>query len=113
LQILFGGGPAERAALEPARQAGFPVSAGVPLLVTGGLMKLSTLIMGGDTGFLHLAVALGKRVLMLIKRSGPGATIPYPHPDWIIEPPAGLTLKQIELEQVLKAATRVFDEYRV
>jgi ADP-heptose:LPS heptosyltransferase len=39
LQVLFGGGPAERAALEPVGQAGFPVSAGVPFLVTGGLMN--------------------------------------------------------------------------
>jgi ADP-heptose:LPS heptosyltransferase len=111
-QILFGGGPAEQAALEPVRQAGFPVSAGVPLLVTGGLMKLSTLVMGGDTGLLHLAVALGQRVLMLMKRSGPGATIPYSHPDWIVEPPAGLTLKQFELDSVLKAAASVLDEPR-
>jgi len=36
VQVLFGGGPSERAALEPVHQAGFPVSAGVPLLVTGG-----------------------------------------------------------------------------
>ena len=110
VQILFGGGPSERAALEPVHQAGFPVSAGVPLLVTGGLMKLSSLIVGGDTGALHLAVALGKRVLMLIKRSGPGATIPYSHPDWIVEPPAGAMLKQLEPEQVLAAGTRALSE---
>ena len=109
-QILFGGGPAERAALEPVCQAGFPVSAGVPFLVTGGLMKLSSLILGGDTGALHLAVAMGKRVLMLMKRFGPGATIPYSHPDWIVEPPAGAMLKQLEPEQVLAASTRALSE---
>ena len=43
-----GGGPTEQAALETVRcRAGFPVSAGVPLLVTGGLAKLSTLTLGG------------------------------------------------------------------
>jgi hypothetical protein len=31
----------------------------VSLLVTGGLMKLSFLVLGGDTGALHLAVAMG------------------------------------------------------
>src|ERR1035437_6979302 len=41
-QVLFGGGPAEQAALEPVRQAGYPVSAGAPLLVTAGLIKQST-----------------------------------------------------------------------
>jgi ADP-heptose:LPS heptosyltransferase len=112
VQVLFSGGPAERAALEPVRQAGFPVFAGAPLLVAGGLMQLSTLIVGGDTGLLHLAVALGKRVLMLIKRGGPGATIPYQHADWIVEPPAGLLLKQIELGPVLQATGRAFGECR-
>ena len=84
VQILFGGGPAERAALEPVRQAGFPVSAGVPLLVTGGLMKLSSLILGGDTGALHLAVAMGKRVVMIRNSVAPGSPYPFQHPDWAV-----------------------------
>jgi ADP-heptose:LPS heptosyltransferase len=50
VQIILGGGPADRAALAPAAQAGFAVSAGVSLLVTGGLMQLSTLILGGANG---------------------------------------------------------------
>src|SRR5262249_44640997 len=62
LQVVFGGGPGEREALEPIRQAGFPVSAGAPLLTSAGLMQLSSVVIGGDTGLLHLAVALGKRV---------------------------------------------------
>jgi len=112
VQVLFSGGPAEHAALEPVRQAGFPVFSGASLLVAGGLIQLSTLIVGGDTGLLHLAVALGKRVLMLIKRGGPGATIPYQHADWIVEPPAGLLLKQIELEPVLQATGRALGDRR-
>jgi ADP-heptose:LPS heptosyltransferase len=110
LQILFGGSPAERAALEPARQAGFPVSAGVPLLVTGGLMKLSTVIVGGDTGLLHLAVALGKRVLMLITRTTPGKAVPFGHPDWIVVPPDCPTMENIGLEQVVLASRNAFSE---
>ena len=66
VQIVFGGGPSERSTLEPARAAGFAVSAGVPLLVAGGLMKLSTIVVGGITGLLHLAVAMQKRVVMLV-----------------------------------------------
>ncbi len=66
IQVLFGGGASEREALAPAHEAGFPVSAGAPLLVTGGLMKISTVVIGGVTGLLHLAVALQKRVVMLV-----------------------------------------------
>ena len=110
LQILFGGSPAERAALEPIRQAGFLVSAGVPLLVTGGLMKLSTLIIGGDTGLLHLAVALGKRVLMLISKAVPGKAVPFGHPDWIVVPPSGSIMEDIGLEQVVLASMNAFSE---
>ena len=112
LQILFGGSPAERAALEPARQAGFPVAAGVPLLVTGGLMKLSTLIVGGDTGFLHLAVALDKRVLMLItNNTAPGKAVPFGHPDWTVVPASGRpVMEDIGLEQVLLASANALSE---
>ena len=112
LQVLFGGGPAEHAALEPARQAGFPVFSGAPLLVAGGLMRLSTLIVGGDTGLLHLAVALGRRVLMLIRHARPGATIPYQHADWIVAPPADSSLQQIELEPVWQRVRDALGELR-
>ena len=50
LQIIFGGGPADRAALEPARAEGFCISAGPPLLVSAGLAKLSSFMLGGDSG---------------------------------------------------------------
>jgi ADP-heptose:LPS heptosyltransferase len=110
IQVLFGGGPADHAALAPARAAGFPVFAGAPLLVAGGLMQLSSLVVGGDTGLLHLAVALGQRVRMLISRADPGASIPYRHPDWIIKPQTGSLIGQIEVDQVLAAAAVAFDE---
>ena len=89
LQVLFGGGPAERPALEPARQAGFAVSAGVPLLVTGGLMKLSALVLGGDTGALHLAVAMGKRVVMITNSTAGSSSYPFQHADWTVTPADG------------------------
>ncbi len=109
-QILFGGGPAERAALEPARLAGFPVSAGVPFLVTGGLMKLSSLILGGDTGALHLAVALGKRVVMIRDSIAPGSPYPYQHPDWTVTPTSGRDLSRIEIRTVIEACERALNE---
>lgn len=110
LQILFGGGPAERAALEPVRQAGFPVSAGVPLLVTGGLMKLSSLVLGGDTGALHLAVAMGKRVVMIRNSIAPGSPYPFQHPDWAVTPVIGRDVSSIETGAVIEACARAFTE---
>lgn len=109
-QIVFGGGPAERDALEPVRQAGFVVSAGVSLLVSGGLMKLASVILGGDTGALHLAVALGKRVVMTRSSIVPGSPYPYQHPDWAVTPGAGRDVSGIETGTVIEACARAFSE---
>lgn len=102
-QILFGGGPADRAVLEPVRAAGHAVSAGVPLLVTGGLMQLSTLIVGGDTGALHLAVAQGKRVVMLMNHHRSGRPYPFRHPEWSLLPAVDRKIATITGEQVIAA----------
>jgi ADP-heptose:LPS heptosyltransferase len=109
-QILFGGGPGEQGALEPVRQAGFPVSAGVSLLATGGLMKLSSLILGGDTGALHLAVAMNKRVVMTQHAIVPGTPHPYQHPDWSVTPVGGRDVSSIETSAVIEACARAFHE---
>jgi len=110
LQILFGGGPADRAALEPVRQSGFPVSAGVSMLVTGGLVKLSSLILGGDTGTLHLAVAMGKRVVMIGDSVASVKTHPFQHADWTITPPAGQILSSLETGPVIQACSHALNE---
>lgn len=109
-QVLFGGGPGEVEALAPARSAGFPVSAGVPLLVTGGLMSLSTLVLGGDTGVVHLAVALGKRVVMLMGCAHPGSCYPFGHRDWVVVPAAGGSLATIQPEVVNAACSGAASE---
>jgi ADP-heptose:LPS heptosyltransferase len=109
-QIILGGGPADRAALEPANQEGFAISAGVPLLMTGGLMKLSTLIFGGDTGALHLAVALGKRVLMLMHYAASGSPTPYQHRDWVVVAPKSNAIEKISVDEVNGAIARIFSE---
>lgn len=109
-QVLFGGGPGDRAALEPARQAGFPVSAGVPLLVSAGLAKLSALTLAGDTGLLHLAAAMGKRVLGIIRSTAPGNKYPFQHPEWAIAPETGLDVKTIETGTVIAACERALAE---
>jgi len=100
-QIVFGGGPSERAALAPALAEGFAVSAGAPLLVTAGLIKLSTLAVGADTGLLHLAVAMGKRAVMLMLSTAPGQTHPFQHADWAITPPQGEQVSEISTAEVI------------
>jgi heptosyltransferase I len=105
-QVLFSGGPADRAALEPARAAGFPVSAGVPLLVSAGLAKLCALTLGGDTGLLHLAAAMGKRVAAIIPSTKPGNKYPFQHPEWAITPVAGVAISAIGTETVMAACER-------
>ena len=102
-QVIFGGGPADREALRPAATAGFAVSAGVPLLVTGGLVKLSTLTVGGDTGTLHLAVALGRRVVMLMHAKESGSPYPFSQPDWAIIPQQTTRMSEISLAAVRTA----------
>jgi ADP-heptose:LPS heptosyltransferase len=110
VQILFGGGPADLVALAPAQQEGFPVSAGVPLLVTAGLMKLSTMILGGDTGLLHLAVAMNKRVIMLMSSSVHTRCHPFQHADWILTPPPAGTISHITTGVVIAACSHAFAE---
>ena len=102
-QIIFGGGPADVAALEPARALGFIISAGVPLLVTGGLMQLSTLTVGGDTGALHLAMAQGKRVVMLMNTNRPGRPHPFRRAEWTLMPTAERNFASLELGAVIAA----------
>lgn len=105
MQVIFGGGPADSVKLEYARAAGFPVSAGVPLLVSAGLMKLSTLVVGGDTGLLHLAVAMGRRVVMLMRSNLRGQKFPFQHPDWAVVSAAGQPISHIEIGTVIEATT--------
>lgn len=107
VQVLFGGGPSERARLQPAEHAGFPVAANAPLLVSAGLMKLSTLIIGGDTGLLHLAVAMEKRILLLALSS---RQHPFQHPEWSMTPPEGSDMAGIKVPLVIEACARAFAE---
>jgi ADP-heptose:LPS heptosyltransferase len=109
-QILFGGGPADRAALEPARTAGFPVSAGPPLLVSVGLTKLSSFMLGADTGLGHLAVAGGKRVVMVMRGGRPGFCAPFRHPEWAVGPAPGTDIATLPVADVLAATEQAFSE---
>ena len=109
-QVLFGGGPADRTALEPARQRGYAVAAGSPLLVSAALARLSTVVLGGDTGLLHLVAAMGKRVVMVISSIAPGNCFPYQHPDWAVAPRPGTMITTVTPEMVIDACARALAE---
>jgi len=110
VQILFGGGPTDRPALEPARAEGFGIAAGQPLLVSLGLAKLATFMLGGDTGLGHLAVAAGQRVVMVMMGNQFGFCVPFQHPEWAVVPAQGTDITTISLADVLAATTRAFNE---
>lgn len=113
VQVIFGGGPSDRSVLEPMHAAGFPVSAGVPLLTTAGLMKLSTLVVGGDTGALHLAVAMDKRVVMVMNSNQPENTHPFGHPEWVVIPQVSQPGTGVEADVIIQAAAQAFAELGV
>lgn len=111
LQVVFGGGPGEQQALEPARSAGFAVAAGASPLVSASLVKLSTLVLGGDTGLLHLAVAMGKRVLIIMRSVQPGACFPFRHREWALVPSSpALPVSSVSIETVNRACAQALEE---
>jgi ADP-heptose:LPS heptosyltransferase len=107
IQIIFGGGPGDRSALETARAAGFVIAAGTPLLVSAGLMKLSNVVVGADTGLLHLAVAMDKRVVMLMHSNAPGSSHPFQRADWTALPAPGKSVAEISLAMAIEAVAAV------
>ena len=112
MQIIFGGGSKEREQLKPAHDAGFVVAAGTPLLVSAGLMKFSTLVVGADTGLLHLAVAMGRRVTMLMKSNATGSPHPFQHVDWALTPDFGKIVADIPVKTVVQRLTEALAAQR-
>jgi len=104
VQVIIAGGRADEPLLARARSLGYTVPAVRSRLTDAGLMQLSTVIVGGDTGFLHLAVALGKRVVMLMHQPGAGSVVPFQHPEWVVAAPDGLPLVEMATEKVIAAA---------
>ena len=110
VQVIFGGGPADITTLQPAVVENFCIAAGSPLLVSAGLARLSSLILGGDTGLSHLANALGRRVLMVMTGNEPGRCVPYQHADWTVVPPPRHRISEVTIESVIAATEAAFSE---
>ncbi len=111
VQLIFGGGPADHTALEPVRQQGFVTSAGVPLLTSAGLEYLSAAVVGGVTGMLHLAVAMQKRVVMLVGYPEQEPGFPYQHREWAISPSTGGSVTEIQTSAVVEACACALAEW--
>lgn len=112
-QILFGGGLGDRIALEPAQAAGFINCAGVPLLLSAGLAYRSTLVLGGDTGLLHLSVAMGKRIVMLMGSLIPGSAHPFQHREWAVVAPQEDLLDSISTNIVIEHCSKACAELEI
>ena len=111
VQVLFGGGPGELPRLESVSKAGFPIAAGAPLLVSAGLAKLCTLVVGGDTGLLHLAVAMNKRVVIIQgPHRHPERFYPFRNPKWKLMPPPGEPISAVAVREVISACEVAFAE---
>lgn len=109
VQAIFAGSPKDDPSLVPARAAGFCVATGLPLLVSAGLAELATLTLSGDSGLGHMAVAQGRRVIMLIMYKHSGACVPFQHPDWAIFPERPGHLEEVSVETVLAETGRVLN----
>jgi ADP-heptose:LPS heptosyltransferase len=95
--------------LAPARAEGFCVATNLPLLVSAGLTQLAALTLCGDSGLGHMAVALGRRVVMLMMHKNPGACVPFQHPDWAVIPEPLYLMDKITVQTVLAETGRVLN----
>ncbi|MGH7977985.1 MAG: hypothetical protein ACREE6_01320, partial [Limisphaerales bacterium] len=85
--------------------------AGTDLLTSCGLASRCALVIGPNTGLIHLATAAGCRVLLL---NALGAKeYPYGHPEWMVTPRrARVPVSEIELDTVLTEVLRALESIR-
>jgi ADP-heptose:LPS heptosyltransferase len=79
-------------------------------LLSAALAKLSTVVLGCDTGLMHVAVAMGKRVVMMMGSLQPGACYPFGHRDWAVLPPNGAPVAAISCEEINRACAEALTE---
>jgi ADP-heptose:LPS heptosyltransferase len=91
LSVHLSGGREDLAAADAiARSAGVPVvsHAGTfTLRETAGLLASAELVISGDTGPLHMAVALGRPVVALFGAADPRRTAPFGRPEAVVRNP--------------------------
>lgn len=113
IQVIFGGGPSDLEQLKNIATR-FPVAAGQSDFITSvGLCVLSSMIVGGDTGLMHAALAVGKRTVMLVGPTNYRVIGPYKHPEWVVTPPTGYLIEDISVAQVIEATETAFKEIKI
>lgn len=68
-RVLWGGGERDMAAMRAAGVPGQELLSGVARPLVAAVLKHASVVVGGDTGFIHLAVALGRPVVMVGNRN--------------------------------------------
>ena len=92
-------GPSEQ---DLARSIGAPMAPPTNLRELATILKHASLVIGGDTGPLHLAAALGTRVIGLYGSTNPGRNGPYGQLDSVVSTWDGSrTMDAISSEDVL------------
>jgi heptosyltransferase I len=109
VQIIFSGGMKEKDLFGAVEADKFPLCLGKSLSMLSGIIKRSTLVLGGDTGLLHLSLAIGTPVVVLMVPAGAGSPIPYNRPEWVVKPPNGANLKDITVDMVNDAISKALD----
>lgn len=113
VQVLFGGGPSDLEKLKNIATR-FPVAAGQSDFITSvGLTVLASVVVGGDTGLMHAALAAGKRTVMLVGPTNYNIIGPYQHPEWVVKPSQGTSIDDIRIEQVVEASKTAFREISI
>jgi ADP-heptose:LPS heptosyltransferase len=91
-ELFLTGGPSDRASAELVlEKCGAPLSDQVgklSLKQSAGLIRSAELFIGCDTGPLHVAVAVGTRVVALFGAADPARTGPFGQPGGVVSRPA-------------------------
>lgn len=101
-------GPGERALAETI---GARMAPPTSLRELAWILRTAQLVIGGDTGPLHLADALGTRVVGLYGPTDPGRNGPYHQPGRVIDRfRTTKSMESISVEEVMKTLERVLAE---
>lgn len=101
-RLLWGGGERDMAAMLAAGVPGQELLSGVARPVVAALLKHAGVVVGGDTGFIHLAVALGRPVVMMGNRR---MVLPW-SPNGIALRAATDSIADVQLEDVMDGVAR-------
>lgn len=101
-------GPGER---ELAEATGARIAPPTSLRELAGILRKAALVIGGDTGPLHLADALGTRVVGLYGPTDPSRNGPYHQPGRVIDRfRTTKSMESISVEEVMEMLGRVLVE---